>query len=55
MSDTIRWNTMCPPGLWVCPRCDTRVRTHINTYPVECRHKSHHKDSVMMVLNKEEE
>lgn len=53
-ASALRWDTMCPPSLWTCPRCDTKVRTHISTFPVECRHKSHHRDSVMMVPTKED-
>jgi primosomal protein N' len=49
----VRTKLYCPT-LWTCPRCNTRVRTHVDTYPVECRHKSHQRDTVLMNPESEE-
>lgn len=45
----VRKNETHPPTLWVCPKCQTKVRTHVFTYPVECRHRTHHREMVLMV------
>jgi len=37
-----------PPSLWACPKCDTRVRTHVITFVVECRHRSHAPKGILM-------
>lgn len=42
-----------PPALWACPKCDTRVRTHITTFVVECRHRSHAPNGVLMKIVEE--
>lgn len=52
---TIVRSRVYAPTLWTCPQCGTRVRTHINTYPVECRHKSHHRDIIVMTPEREEQ
>ena len=52
---TIVRTKLYAPTLWTCPKCTTRVRTHVDTYPVECRHKSHHRDIVIMNPEQEEE
>jgi hypothetical protein len=49
----VRTKLYCPT-LWTCHKCGTRVRTHVDTYPVECRHKSHQRDIVVMTPEAEE-
>jgi hypothetical protein len=49
MSDAPKRNHIHPPAMWVCPKCGSRVVTHVDTYPVECRHKSHHREQIVMV------
>lgn len=42
------------PTLWTCAKCGTRVRTHVDTYPVECRHESHRRETIVMTPELEE-
>jgi hypothetical protein len=37
-----------PPAKWVCPQCGAWVRTHVTTYPVECRKSIHSPKGVTM-------
>lgn len=42
------------PTLWTCSKCGTKVRTHVDTYPVECRHESHRRETIVMTPELEE-
>jgi hypothetical protein len=43
-----RGEPMFPPAVWVCPTCGNKVRTHIPTFQVTCRNRTHYKDVVKM-------
>lgn len=45
-------NQKYPAGLWVCPSCGSKVRTHIGSYVIECRSPKHGNKLVFMEMKK---
>ena len=44
---------LCPPSVWSCPKCGTKVTTHIPTFPLECRNIKHRREMFVMVATKQ--
>lgn len=42
-------SNMCPPSVWSCPKCGTKVTTHVPTFPLECRNIKHRREMFVMV------
>jgi PHP family Zn ribbon phosphoesterase len=44
----VKLDAKFPPSNWVCPQCGTKVRTHVETYVIECRNTKHSRKLVYM-------
>ena len=44
---------LCPPRVWSCPKCGTKVTTHVPTFPLECRNIKHRREMFVMVATKQ--
>lgn len=43
-----------PPAVWVCPKCDTKVITHIPTYGVQCASPKHSRTRIVMEIRSDD-
>jgi len=44
-----------PPSVWVCPKCSSRVITHITTFGVVCHGPTHTRTRVPMEVHSEDQ